>query len=183
MTKNGNLRSAGSEVYLRRPRPDDYREFAALYRRSSSHFRGLVQPGFDRATFDKLLAEEHNDATEFFLIIRKADDAIVGTIALSQIFRRRFQNAYLGYLLGAGYTGNGYMTEAVRLMLRFAFRELKLHRIEANVQPDNEPSIAVLRRNGFKKEGFSEKYLKIGGRWRDHERWAMIRENWKPANR
>jgi ribosomal-protein-alanine N-acetyltransferase len=177
------LRSAGKEVYLRYPKPDDYRELAALYRRSSSHFRGLVQPRYDRKAFDQLLAEEHNDETEFFLIIRKADDAIVGTIGLSQIFRRRFQNAYLGYLLGAGYTGNGYMTEAVRQILRFAFRDLKLHRVEANVQPDNLPSIAVLKRNGFKREGFSEKYLKIGGRWRDHERWALVRENWKPGKR
>lgn len=174
---------AGREVYLRRPKPDDYRELAALYRRSRPHFRGLVQPRYDRASFDQLLAEEHNDATEFFFIARHLDEAIVGTIGLSQIFRKRFQNAYLGYLLGAGYTGNGYMTEAVRLILRFAFRELNLHRIEANVQPDNEPSLAVLRRCGFKKEGYSERYLKIGGRWRDHERWAIVRENWRPGKR
>ena len=126
------------------------------------------------------MAEESNPATEFFLIVRRTDGAIVGTIGLSQIFRRKFQNAYLGYMLGAGYTGNGYMTEAVRLILRFAFRDLKLHRIEANVQPGNAPSLAVLRRCGFTKEGLSEKYLKIAGQWRDHERWAIIRENWKP---
>jgi ribosomal-protein-alanine N-acetyltransferase len=183
MTKDENLKLAGKEVYLRYPEPDDYGELARLYRRSSSHFRGLVQPRYDRASFDQLLAEEHNDATEFFLIVRASDDTIVGTIGLSQIFRKRFQNAYLGYLLGAGHTGKGYMTEAVRLILRFAFKRLGLHRIEANVQPDNQPSIAVLLRNGFKKEGFSERYLKIGGRWRDHERWAIVKENWKPGKR
>jgi len=154
---------------------------AALYRRSRSHFRGVVQPKYDRETFKNLLKESESEATEFFFILRAADDVLIGTIALSQIFRKRFQNAYLGYLLGAGFTGSGYMTEAVRLVLRFAFRELKLHRIEANVQPDNEPSLAVLRRCGFTKEGYSQKYLKIGGRWRDHERWAIIRENWKPG--
>ena len=181
MTRSENLRLAGKEVYLRYPEAGDYRELASLYRRSTSHFRGLVQPRYDRTSFDQLLAEEHNDATEFFLIIRACDGAIVGTIGLSQIFRKRFQNAYLGYLLGAGYTGNGYMTEAVTLILRFAFSKLGLHRIEANVQPDNQPSIAVLKRNGFNKEGFSERYLKIGGRWRDHERWAIVKENWKPG--
>ncbi len=85
----------------------------------------------------------------------------------------------MGYLLGAAFVGHGYMTEAVGKMLRFAFVDLKLHRIEANVQPDNLPSIGVLKRNGFTKEGFSRKYLKIGGRWRDHERWAIIREDWE----
>jgi [ribosomal protein S5]-alanine N-acetyltransferase len=179
MTKSANLKLVGKEVYLRYPNSDDYRELAALYKRSSGHFRGLVQPKYDRDTFEQLLAEERNEATEFFFIIRKTDEAIVGTIGLSQIFRKRFLNAYLGYLLGAGYTGNGYMTEAVYLILRFAFRDLKLHRIEANVQPDNVPSLNVLRRNGFKKEGYSERYLKISGQWRDHERWAIIKENWK----
>jgi ribosomal-protein-alanine N-acetyltransferase len=70
------------------------------------------------------------------------------------------------------------MTEAVELILRFAFRDLKLHRIEANVQPENLPSIAVLKRCGFTREGFSRKYLKIAGRWRDHERFAIIKEDW-----
>ena len=179
--KDENLRLVGKEVYLRYPRPADFKQMAALFRRSRSHFRGLVQPRYDRQSFDALLEESRNDATEFFFIFRSSDDALMGTITLSQIFRKRFQNAYLGYLLGAGFTGSGYMTEAVRLVLRFAFRYLKLHRVEANVQPDNEPSLAVLRRCGFSKEGYSPKYLKISGQWRDHERWAIIRENWKPG--
>ena len=178
--KDENLRLAGKEVYLRYPRPEDFKQMAELYRRSRSHFRGLVQPRYDREHFDTLLQESRSDTTEFFFIIRSVDDIVIGTIALSQIFRKRFQNAYLGYLLGAGFTGSGFMTDAVRLVLRYAFRELKLHRIEANVQPDNEPSLAVLMRCGFSKEGYSPRYLKIGGRWRDHERWAITKENWKP---
>jgi ribosomal-protein-alanine N-acetyltransferase len=71
------------------------------------------------------------------------------------------------------------MIQAVSLILKFAFEDLKIHRVEANVQPNNLPSIAVLKRCGFAKEGFSRRYLKIGGRWRDHERWAMIKEDWK----
>ena len=179
--KNENLKLEGKEVYLRYPRTEDFREMAAIYSRSRQHFRGLVQPKFDRSDYEQLLVDTAADTTEFFFIVRRSDNLIVGTITLSQIFRKRFQNAYLGYLLGEGYTGNGYMSEAVRLILRFAFRDLRLHRIEANVQPDNEPSIAVLRRTGFIKEGYSRKYLKIGGRWRDHERWAIIREDWKPG--
>ncbi|HXH70190.1 MAG TPA: GNAT family protein, partial [Pyrinomonadaceae bacterium] len=90
-----------------------------------------------------------------------------------------FQNAYLGYLLFDKFTGKGFMTEAVELVLKYAFQTLKLHRIEANVQPQNAASIAVLKRANFTKEGFSPKYLKIGGRWRDHERWAIIVEDWR----
>jgi ribosomal-protein-alanine N-acetyltransferase len=106
----------------------------------------------------------------------------VGSINLSQIFLGSFRNAYLGYYVGAQYSGQGYMTEAFQLMLRYAFDKLKLHRLEANIQPQNVASIALVKRAGFVREGYSRRYLKISGRWRDHERWAIIVEDWK-ANR
>jgi len=71
------------------------------------------------------------------------------------------------------------MTEALRLMLEYAFKQLRLHRLEANVQPQNVYSIALVKRAGFVHEGFSRRYLKIGGRWRDHERWAILSEDWR----
>jgi len=71
------------------------------------------------------------------------------------------------------------MTEALQLMLRYAFEKLKLHRLEANIQPVNVASIALVKRAGFSREGFSRRYLKVCGRWRDHERWAIIAEDWK----
>ncbi len=129
--------------------------------------------------FKAFLERSVKEENECFLICRAQDEAIVGMINLSQIFRGVFQNAYLGYGLGVKFTGQGLMTEAVELILRFAFKDLKLHRIEANVQPNNTSSIAVLRKTGFTKEGFSRKYLKVGGRWRDHERWAIIAEDWR----
>ena len=70
------------------------------------------------------------------------------------------------------------MTEAMGLGLRFAFEGLGLHRVEANIIPDNRPSIALVKRHGFRKEGFSERYLKIAGSWRDHDRWALTVEEW-----
>lgn len=103
----------------------------------------------------------------------------MGSINLSQIFRGPFQNAYLGYYVGARFANQGYMTEAVELIVRYAFKTLKLHRVEANIQPQNKASIALVRRAGFTKEGYSKRYLKIGGRWRDHERWAITVEEWK----
>jgi ribosomal-protein-alanine N-acetyltransferase len=88
------------------------------------------------------------------------------------------QGAFLGYGGVAGFSGQGYMTETLQLVLRDAFTRLRLHRLEANIQPGNAPSLALAARLGFECEGFSPRYLKIGGRWRDHERWALRRETW-----
>jgi ribosomal-protein-alanine N-acetyltransferase len=178
MTKNlATLR--GAKVYLRHPQESDFAELSGLYSASRNHLRGFASTEFGAAQFERLMADAALESNEYFLICTAGGNDIAGTINLSQIFRKSFQNAYLGYMLGAGFTGFGYMTESVGLILRFAFAELKLHRLEANVQPSNGPSIRVLERNGFTREGFSRRYLKIGGRWRDHERWAIIAEDWK----
>ena len=90
-----------------------------------------------------------------------------------------FRSAYLGYQIGAPYARQGYMAAALRLALRHGFGALRLHRLEANVRPENVASLALVRRLGFTREGYSRRYLKIGGRWRDHERWPMLREDWR----
>ena len=95
-------------------------------------------------------------------------------INLSQIFRKGFQNAYLGYYGMVAFAGRGLMTEAVRLATRYAFDEIGRHRLEANIQPANLASIALAKRIGFRREGFSPRYLRIGGVWCDHERWALL---------
>ena len=176
--KNQEMRSRSKRVFLRAPEPDDCDELISLYRRSRKHFAGYARSRYSRDEFELMLLDASKDSNEYFLICRADDNAIVGTLNFGQIFRRAFQNAYLGYQLFAGHTGNGYMTEAVALGLRFAFMDLGLHRIEANVRPSNKPSIGVLIRNGFTKEGFSRRYLKINGRWCDHERWAILKEDW-----
>ena len=173
------MRLQGKKVFLRYPKAEDFEEFTALNISSRKFHSRLVNPPKDRESFEKFLARNAKEENESFLICRKADGAIAGAINLSQIFRAGFQNAYLGYFVGAKFSGFGFMTEAIKLILRFAFTDLKLHRIEANVQPENLASIAVLQKNNFTKEGFSRKYLKIGGRWRDHERWAIIKEDWR----
>jgi ribosomal-protein-alanine N-acetyltransferase len=123
----------------------------------------------DRATADDLVS----------LLARRTDSpALVGYFNISTIVRGPFQSAFLGYAAFAGQAGQGYMTEGLALTLKHAFGPLKLHRLEANIQPDNTRSIALVKRCGFVKEGFSERYLKVGGRWRDHERWAIRAEQW-----
>ncbi|MDQ6787889.1 MAG: GNAT family N-acetyltransferase [Acidobacteriota bacterium] len=169
----------GKRVFLRQPTDKDFGELVLLYKSSRKFHRGLVQTPITKKAFEKYLAHSRQETNKYFLICRNKDGAIVGSVNLSQIFQGNFKNAYLGYYLGEKFTRQGIMTEAAEILLRFAFKGLKLHRVEANVQPENLPSIKVLQRNGFTKEGFSRRYLKIGGRWRDHERWAIIIEDWK----
>lgn len=166
-------------VYLRQPSIDDEKEFLGKVRKSREFHRGLMRLARNHKEFEAFVARTRSSSTEGSLICRNCDDVIVGVISLSQIFYGPLKSAYLGYSLFKGFTGCGYATEAVRLIVRFSFKDLKLHRVEANIQPDNLASIALVKRLGFSREGFSPKYLKIGGRWRDHERWALIKENWK----
>ena len=99
---------------------------------------------------------------------------IVGVINITEIVQASFQSAYLGYYGMAWSSRRGLMTEALNAAVRYAFGDLGLHRLEANIQPENTASIALVRRVGFKKEGFSPRYLRINGKWRDHERWALL---------
>lgn len=177
--KNENLKLAGKKCFLRYPKIDDFAEFTASSIVSRKFHRGLVNPPKDLETFQNYLKRNESEANENLFICQNTDSKIVGTANISQIFRLSFQNCYLGYYLFEKYTGKGLMTEAIELILRHAFKNLKLHRVEANVQPDNLSSIAVLKRCNFSKEGFSPKYLKISGKWRDHERWAITKENWR----
>jgi ribosomal-protein-alanine N-acetyltransferase len=109
-----------------------------------------------------------------FLVCRGDSDEIAGVINLSNVVLGLFRSGYLGYYAFAGHEGQGFMHAGIRAVVRHAFGTLKLHRVEANIQPENQASIALVRSCGFSREGFSPRYLKIGGRWRDHERWALL---------
>ena len=170
---------AGAGVYLRPPTRRDLEEFLALNRTSTRLHRGLVSPPTQQEQFADFLKRCRRTDCACMVICRVTDNAIVGSINLSQIFLGGFRSAYLGYYIGARYSRQGHMTEAVQLMLKYAFEHLKLHRLEANIQPRNIASIALVERAGFTREGYSRRYLKICGRWRDHERWAIIADDWK----
>ena len=169
----------GKRVYLRRLEGLDAQEFMAVNRVSKRLHRGLVSPPVQTEQFEAMLKRCRLPDTICLVVCRVDDGAIVGSINLSQIFRGGFQSAYLGYYVGAPFARQGYMTEALELVLKYGFDKLRLHRLEANIQPSNRASIALVKRAGFVREGFSRRYLKIGGRWLDHERWAIIAEDWK----
>lgn len=169
----------GPRVTLRLPRPRDRDEFLRLNRASRRLHRGLVAPPLTARQWAAYLARRRRPESPGFLVCRAEDGAIVGGININEIVRGVFQSGYLGYQIGAPFARRGYMTEALALALKVAFGPLRLHRVEANIQPRNRASIALARRAGFRREGLSPRYLKIGGRWRDHERWALTIEDWR----
>jgi [ribosomal protein S5]-alanine N-acetyltransferase len=171
--------SSGDRVYLRSPENGDRAEFIALMRASRSFHRPWATAPTDDEAFDAYLADSRRPDFEAMLVCRREDRAVLGFFNLSHITRGSLQSAYLGYAVGSVYAHQGYMREAIELVLRDAFLNLRLHRIEANIQPGNHASIALARGAGFSREGFSPRYLKIGGRWRDHERWAILAEDWR----
>lgn len=148
-------------------------------RDSRSFQRPWVDPPTTDSAYDRLLERQATDEFEGFLFIRRTDGELVGACNLSQIFYGNFKNAYIGFAAVARHARQGYMREGIALVLNRAFGPLRLHRVEANIQPANEPSRSLVRSLGFVKEGLAERYLKIGGRWRDHERWAIRAEIWR----
>jgi ribosomal-protein-alanine N-acetyltransferase len=171
----------GARVLLRHPREVDAEEFIALALSSRRFHAGWVTPPFSLEQFAAYLRHSRADHFEALLIARRGDRALLGSINLSEIVRGNFQSAYLGYWIGAAHARQGYMREGLALAIDHAFKFHRLHRLEANIQPINTASIRLVDSLGFRLEGLSPKYLKIGGRWRDHERWSILSEEWRGA--
>src|SRR5215470_1210111 len=157
-------------------------EFLAAAVRSRSLHRGLVTPPRTNAAFESYL-QQTRGPRHFGYLVRTDEGDLAGVINISEIVRGAFKSAYLGYYAFSPHNGRGYMSRGLRAVLAEAFRVHRLHRLEANIQPDNEASRRLIRRLGFRREGFSPRYLKIGGRWRDHQRWALLAENWRKRRR
>jgi ribosomal-protein-alanine N-acetyltransferase len=172
-----------SRVVLHPLAEDRRQDFLAATRKSKRLHRPWVDPPTTDEGFDGWLERQASDSFEGFMIYRREDDALVGLCQLSEIVRGNLQGAFLGFGAIAGYSGQGYMREGLTLVLGEAFSKLKLHRVEANIQPANAASIGLVSRLGFEREGFSRRYLKVAGRWRDHERWAMRAERWRELRR
>jgi len=171
---------AGRRIRIHTPGRRDSDEFIALVRKSRRLHRGWIEPGDTAAAYGAYLKRSRGPRHAGFLLRRREDDALVGLVNVNEIVRGALQSGYLGYWIGGPFARQGYMTEGLARVVRMAFGPLKLHRVEANIQPDNTASIALVRRLGFRHEGRSTRYLKIAGRWRDHERFALLAEQWPP---
>jgi [ribosomal protein S5]-alanine N-acetyltransferase len=165
-----------SPVLLRRAVAADAAELIAANRESRAQHAPFAEPFTDQAGFDIWFARGLTGANVGLVAREAATGALVGVVNLNEIVMGALRSAYLGYYGMARTARRGLMTEAVRLALIVAFDDLGLHRVEANIQPGNTASRALVRRLGFHQEGFSPRYLFIGGAWRDHERWALLED-------
>lgn len=179
----------GRRVYLRKVTRGDRRELIRLRADNEAFFRpwfpspGAGEAWADDAWFERFFAGSDTESTRAHLVCRRRDEAVMGCCTLGQIVYGAFCSAYLGYWIGEVFAGRGYTSEAVRLVLRRAFRArerggLGLHRVEANIMPRNKASRRLARGVGFRLEGLSPMYLCIAGVWEDHERYAMTVEGW-----
>jgi [ribosomal protein S5]-alanine N-acetyltransferase len=164
----------GERVVIRRVLRADADEIVAANRENAGYHAPWVSPATDRAAFDAWFARSITGANVSLVAHERATNDLVGIVSFSEIVMGVFRSAYTGYWGYARTAGRGLMTDALRAAVRFAFDELAPHRLEANIQPDNVRSIALARRAGFTKEGFSRAYLYIAGAWRDHERWTIV---------
>ena len=171
---------ARPQVRLETPSAARQRDFLAAVRRSATLHGPFVSPPATPAAYRHWLARLNGRTHAGHFVVEASSGELAGVINVSEIVRGAFQSAYLGYYALAPHAGRGLMTEGMRQVIGRSFGELGLHRVEANIQTDNAASLALVVRLGFVREGFSRRYLKINGRWRDHERWALLRENWKP---
>ena len=172
----------GSRVYLRAPRGSDWRAWSTI--RAAS--RGFLEPweptwpknALSRGSFRRRLrrqARESLDDTGYaFFIVRRADDALLGGVTLSNLQRGVAMSCSLGYWVGEQHARQGIMSEAIASLLPFVFDTLGLHRIEAACLPDNVASHGLLRNLNFHEEGYARDYLRINGRWHDHLLFALL---------
>jgi ribosomal-protein-alanine N-acetyltransferase len=163
----------GHRVALRLLARGDREEFLRLATESRELHRPWTYPPERPEQFDELFARSRREDTVCLLACLRDGGDIAGVLILSQIVRGAFQSAYLGYYAHQRHAGQGLMREAMAQTVAHAFGPLALHRLEANIQPANAASVALARSAGFRLEGFSPRYLLIGGQWRDHERYAI----------
>ncbi|WDS36268.1 GNAT family protein [Pseudoxanthomonas sp.] len=165
---------AGPRVVVRRLCRSDAAALLVAHRASTALHHPWVSPCLEQAGFDAWFARTLGQDYVSLIAFEAVGHRVAGVFNCSQISRGNLQSAYLGYYACAPFAGTGLMGEAMPQVLAHLFDVVGLHRIEANIQPDNQRSIALARGAGFRLEGYSPRYLKIDGHWRDHERWALL---------
>jgi [ribosomal protein S5]-alanine N-acetyltransferase len=185
---DGEAEIHGARVVLRHPAMGDYGPWAELRALSRQHLTvwepAWARDELSRSAFRRRLRqyqrELRDDQGYAFFLFRQGDAVLLGGLSISTIRRGVAQAASIGYWIGAPHAGNGYMTDAVRAVLPFAFGTLGLHRLEAACLPHNVPSQRVLEKTGFRREGTARRYLKINGVWQDHILFALLQEDAQP---
>ena len=169
-----NPATPSSRTFIRKVTRTDEAEFVSLMQNRRDLHEPWISPPTSRMLYrhymQRVAAADH----EGIVICRRQDQRIVGAVNLNNIVRGSFLSASLGYYVGAEFHGQGYMQEGLLQVIEYATGTLGLHRLEANIQPDNHRSQQLVARCGFEREGYSRDFLYINGAWRDHVRWCYI---------
>lgn len=163
-----------SRVYIRKVRGSDRQALLNLAQSSQRLHHPWITAPLTSHMFRLYLRRTQREDAEGFVCCLRSTDEIIGVINLNDIVRGSFLSANLSYYVDVTQQGKGYMTEALKLVATFSFEILGLHRLEAAIQPHNEPSRNLVQRCGFVLEGLAHDFLFIDGQWRDHERWALL---------
>jgi ribosomal-protein-alanine N-acetyltransferase len=166
----------------------DYAAWAELRALSRQHLSPWepqwARDELTRSSFRRRLRLAQRDARDdlghCYFIFAETPLRLVGGLNIGNIRRGIAQSATVGYWIGAPYAGRGLMTDAVRAAASFAFSTLRLNRLEAACLPSNAPSTRVLTKAGFALEGRARQYLKIDGRWQDHNLYALLHDDVRP---
>ncbi|MFL0270195.1 GNAT family N-acetyltransferase [Candidatus Clostridium radicumherbarum] len=180
------MRINGEQIYIRYLNVLDTEAVLHLHLRNKEFFRkysSTKNEDFYTLKIQEDIIKDNElkcekDEKYSFGIFTKNSDELIGNIALTEVLRGSLQSCYIGYFLDMQHNGKGYMTESVKLVVKFAFEDLRLHRIEAGVMPHNIRSMCVLENAGFKKEGIARKNVNINGVWQDHQVLAIIWEDY-----
>lgn len=164
-------------LIIREPKIEDQSAFLDAMHNSQALHNPWIKSPQTEEDFKNYILRSRQINQKCFLLCDSLKN-IVGVFNISEIVLGKFQSAYLGFYAVANYAGKGYMSRGMKLVLKNIFEEMKLHRIESNIQPENSYSLNLVKANGFIKEGYSPRYLNVDGQWRDHERWALTYEDW-----
>lgn len=175
---NLNPLREGQQVFIATPISSDMNEFIKKSSASETFLSDWVKPLLIDSEFKTYLERISHDDNEGFFVRLITSNEIVGVININNIIRGSLQNGFLGFYCFQEYAKRGFMSEGLQLVIGYAFETMKLHRLEANIQPTNHASLAFIQRNHFRKEGYSPNYLMVNGVWEDHERFALTAEDW-----
>ena len=187
--KKNQFEITGQKVILRPPQYSDWKAWADERKKNKLY----LQPWeplwsineLERSSFVKRVRMferlSHNDQAYSFLIFTSDNEDFIGEVNISNVQRGIIQSCTIGYWIAKDCEGKGMMSESLELVKEFIFNELKLHRIEAACLPHNIPSLKVLLKNGFIKEGTARKLLKINDKWQDHTVLSFILDDFKKS--
>ncbi|MFC5447903.1 GNAT family N-acetyltransferase [Paenibacillus aestuarii] len=175
----------GERIYIRFFEVSDAEALLSLHKRNREFFQAFTPLREESYyTLDKQISnihsweEDRKKGTKFnFGIFLKETDELIGDISLFEVIRGPLQKAMMGYSLDAAHNGKGYMSEAAKLVVRYAFEHEKLHRLEAGVKPSNGGSLRILEKAGFQREGIARKNVKINDVWEDHVMLSLLYED------